>query len=149
MSTPTPRASSALIANAAAPAAEKSAILSKIVAALLTVAAIAGLYFAKDRGQLIAGAALVATVTGLAVVFLKAHYGEEAAPVTGPDAKQELIDALATNRAEYHKGLATLKTGLDAAAQDRAADRDHEMVRQELGRVRTELAALRATVARA
>lgn len=144
----TPRPSSAFAAPAAPQAPAGSGIITKIIALVLTLVAIAAVYFAKDRALIVAGAALVATVTGLAVVYLKSYYAEE--PVVKDTAgEQAIFDALATNRSEYIKGLATLKTALDVAAQENSAARESETVRQELGRARTELAALRNAIARA
>jgi hypothetical protein len=130
-------------APAAAPAND---VTPKILAIIATVAAAAIAFLVRDQQQYIAGAALIGTVIAFGFIFIRSQNGGGESLENTADATGDLSRTIETNRAEYNARLAELKKSLDAYKVDNSAAQENEAIRQEIGKLRAELAGLRSAV---
>jgi hypothetical protein len=146
MSNRAPLSNSANRQASAPVAAPASDITPKILALIATIAAGAIAFLVRDQQQYIAGAALIGTVVAFGFIFIRSQNGgAEPAGNTG-DATGDLNRTIETNRAEYNARLAELKKSLDAYKVDNSAAQENEAIRQEIGKLRAELAGLRGAI---
>lgn len=133
--------------QAPAPAAASGDATPKILAVAATLAAGAIAFLVKDQPQYLAGAALIGTVAAFGFIFIRSQNdGDDSAVNTG-DATGDLNRTLDTNRAEYNARIVELKKSLDAYKADNSAAQENEAIRQEIGKLRAELAGLRGAIA--
>lgn len=149
MSNKPPLPNSALNRTSPAPAAAAPAggATPKILALLFIIAAGVIAFLVRDRSQIIAGAALVGTVVAFGIVFLRSQKVDDEEPAGTDDAAAELARTLEKNRAEYASRIAELKKSLEACKVDKSAAQENEAIRQEIGKLRAELAGIRGAVA--
>ena len=151
MSQKTPLASPS-VRQSARPSPEPAPVedsTPKIIAAMAVIVALAvAVLLLKASSQMALGVALVGVTASFAVIYHRTRSGEEEDPVADYDAAGEIVSRLEAHRSECNARLAELRRALDACRTDNAAARENAAIREEITKLRNELAGLRATAAR-
>ena len=116
-----------------------------IITVTACLVALGAAYLLKGQPSVLAGSALVATVTAIAFAFFSSR-SAPAAGETGDDAVASLKSAIDTNRSECTSRLAELRKSVDAVKAGRGAGSDSGAVQDEIAKLRAEVAGLRGIV---
>lgn len=115
-----------------------------IIAAIAVVAAVATAYLCKGKPELLSILALAATVIGFVAAFLYTR-SRASVETTREDPAAGLKQTIDSNRTEYAERLAELRKSLESIKNNRPHT-DTGVVRDEIAKLRTEVAGLRSTV---